>query len=132
MIARRAGKIVNIATDAARVGQEREVTYSAAKGGVISFTKSIAREVGRHNINVNAVSPAPPIRRCVVACWSSLPRRSARTAYASARRKSGAPTRCAASARPTMSARPCCFWLPTRPGTSPAQVLSVNGGFAMP
>ncbi len=58
MITRKHGKIINIVTDAARVGQEREVNYSAAKGGVISFTKSIAREVGKHNINVNAVSPA--------------------------------------------------------------------------
>ena len=57
MIERTSGKIVNIATDAARVGQEREVNYSAAKGGVISFTKSIAKEVGRHNVNVNVVSP---------------------------------------------------------------------------
>ncbi len=57
MIERRHGKIVNIVTDAARVGQERQCNYSAAKGGVISFTKSIAKEVGRHNVNVNAVSP---------------------------------------------------------------------------
>jgi NAD(P)-dependent dehydrogenase (short-subunit alcohol dehydrogenase family) len=57
MVERTYGKIVNIATDAARVGQEREVNYSAAKGGVISFTKSIAKEVGRHNVNVNVVSP---------------------------------------------------------------------------
>jgi 2-hydroxycyclohexanecarboxyl-CoA dehydrogenase len=57
MIERNHGKILNIATDAARVGQEREANYSAAKGGVISFTKSIAKEVGRHNINVNVVSP---------------------------------------------------------------------------
>ncbi len=57
MIERRYGKMINIVTDAARVGQERQVNYSAAKGGVISFTKSIAKEVGRHNINVNAVSP---------------------------------------------------------------------------
>lgn len=57
MINRGGGKIVNIATDAARVGQEREVNYSAAKGGVIAFTKSLAKEVGRHNINVNVVSP---------------------------------------------------------------------------
>ena len=41
----------------ARVGQERECSYSAAKGAVMSFTKSLAKEVGRHNINVNAVSP---------------------------------------------------------------------------
>ncbi len=57
MIERTSGKIVNIATDAARVVHEREVKYSAAKGGVISFTKSIAKEVGRHNVNVNVVSP---------------------------------------------------------------------------
>lgn len=57
MIERGGGKIVNIATDAARVGQEREVNYSSAKGGVISFTKSLAKEVGRHNVNVNVVSP---------------------------------------------------------------------------
>jgi NAD(P)-dependent dehydrogenase (short-subunit alcohol dehydrogenase family) len=57
MIGRGYGKMINIVTDAARVGQERQVNYSAAKGGVIAFTKSIAKEVGRHNINVNAVSP---------------------------------------------------------------------------
>jgi len=57
MIERGHGKILNIATDAARIGQEREANYSAAKGGVISFTKSIAKEVGRYNINVNVVSP---------------------------------------------------------------------------
>jgi NAD(P)-dependent dehydrogenase (short-subunit alcohol dehydrogenase family) len=57
MTERRYGKVINVLTDAARVGQERQANYSAAKGGVISFTKSIAREVGRHNINVNAVSP---------------------------------------------------------------------------
>jgi len=65
MIGRTYGKIVNVVTDAARVGQERQVNYSAAKGGVISFTRSIAKEVGRHNINVNAVSPGAtnsPIR----------------------------------------------------------------------
>jgi len=57
MIERGGGKIVNIATDAARVGQEREVSYSAAKGGVIAFTKSLAKEVGRHNVNINVISP---------------------------------------------------------------------------
>jgi len=58
MVERHWGKMINIVTDAARVGQEREANYSAAKGGVLSFTRSIAREMGRHNINVNAVSPA--------------------------------------------------------------------------
>jgi 2-hydroxycyclohexanecarboxyl-CoA dehydrogenase len=69
MIAKTSGKIVNIVTDAARAGQERQVNYSAAKGGVISFTKSIATEVGRHNINVNAVSPGAtnsPMRQAML------------------------------------------------------------------
>ncbi len=57
MMERKFGKMINIVTDAARVGQERQCNYSAAKGGVISFTKSIAKEVGRNNINVNAISP---------------------------------------------------------------------------
>jgi len=57
MAKRKFGKMINIVTDAARVGQERQCNYSAAKGGVISFTKSLAKEVGRDNINVNAISP---------------------------------------------------------------------------
>jgi 2-hydroxycyclohexanecarboxyl-CoA dehydrogenase len=57
MIEQRFGKVINIATDAARVGQEGECNYSAAKGAVMSFTKSLAKEVGRYNVNVNAVSP---------------------------------------------------------------------------
>jgi 2-hydroxycyclohexanecarboxyl-CoA dehydrogenase len=58
MIAAGGGRVVNVISDAARVGQEREVAYSAAKGGVATFTKSIAREVGPAGITVNAVSPA--------------------------------------------------------------------------
>lgn len=59
MTERKAGKIVNIASDAGRVGSTGEAVYSAAKGGVISFTKTIAREVARYRINVNAVCPGP-------------------------------------------------------------------------
>jgi len=57
MMERKYGKLVTIATDAARIGQEREVSYSAAKGGVVAFSKSVAREAGPSNINVNIVSP---------------------------------------------------------------------------
>lgn len=53
------GKIVNIASDAARVGSTGEAVYSAAKGGVIAFTKTLAREMARHKINVNCVAPGP-------------------------------------------------------------------------
>ena len=59
MIEKKYGKIVNIGSDAARVGNSGEVVYSAAKGGVVTFTKSLAREVGRYKINVNCVCPGP-------------------------------------------------------------------------
>jgi 2-hydroxycyclohexanecarboxyl-CoA dehydrogenase len=53
------GSIVNIASDAGRVGSSGEAVYSAAKGGVIAFTKSIAREMARYKVNANAVCPGP-------------------------------------------------------------------------
>jgi 2-hydroxycyclohexanecarboxyl-CoA dehydrogenase len=59
MIAAGKGKIVNISSDAGRVGSSGETTYAAAKGGVIAFTKSLAREVARNSINVNCVCPGP-------------------------------------------------------------------------
>jgi 2-hydroxycyclohexanecarboxyl-CoA dehydrogenase len=59
MIAAGRGKIVNVSSDAGRVGAGGETTYAAAKGGIIAFTKSLAREVARHSINVNCVCPGP-------------------------------------------------------------------------
>ena len=53
------GRIVNIGSDAARVGSMLEAVYSGAKGGVISFTKTIAREVARHGITANTICPGP-------------------------------------------------------------------------
>ncbi len=59
MIRQEAGRIVMIASDAGRVGSTGEAVYSAAKGGLIAFTKTIARETARHRINVNCVCPGP-------------------------------------------------------------------------
>jgi len=59
MIARGSGRIVNISSDAARVGSSGEAVYSACKGGIISFTKTLAREVARKGISVNVVCPGP-------------------------------------------------------------------------
>jgi 2-hydroxycyclohexanecarboxyl-CoA dehydrogenase len=53
------GSVVNIASDAGRVGSSGEAVYSAAKGGVIAFTKSCAREMARSEVNVNCVCPGP-------------------------------------------------------------------------
>lgn len=59
MAERGGGRIVNIASDAARVGTSDEAVYSACKGGVIAFTKSVARELARKNVLLNAVCPGP-------------------------------------------------------------------------
>jgi 2-hydroxycyclohexanecarboxyl-CoA dehydrogenase len=59
MVERKRGKMVHFASDAGRIGTSGEVVYSATKGGIIAFTKSLAREHARHNINVNCVSPGP-------------------------------------------------------------------------
>lgn len=53
------GRVVNVASDAGRVGSMGETVYAGAKGGVIGFTKSLAREMARHQINVNCVCPGP-------------------------------------------------------------------------
>jgi 2-hydroxycyclohexanecarboxyl-CoA dehydrogenase len=53
------GTIVSISSDAARVGSLGEAVYSACKGGVISFSKTLAREWARHRITVNVVCPGP-------------------------------------------------------------------------
>ncbi|WP_244946233.1 2-hydroxycyclohexanecarboxyl-CoA dehydrogenase, partial [Pandoraea apista] len=59
MVARRSGRIVNIASDAARVGSSGEAVYAACKGGIVAFSKTIAREHARHGITVNVVCPGP-------------------------------------------------------------------------
>ena len=59
MQAARYGRIVNIASEAGRVGSKGSAVYSAAKGGVISFTKVIARENGRYGVTSNAIAPGP-------------------------------------------------------------------------
>ncbi len=53
------GRIVNIASDAARVGSSGEAVYAACKGGLVAFSKTIAREHARHGITVNVVCPGP-------------------------------------------------------------------------
>lgn len=59
MAERGGGRVVNIASDAARVGTSTEAVYSACKGGIIAFTKSLARELARQNVLLNAVCPGP-------------------------------------------------------------------------
>ena len=59
MAARKSGRIINIASDAGRVGSSGEVVYSGCKGATIAFAKALAREVARSNVTVNTVCPGP-------------------------------------------------------------------------
>jgi 2-hydroxycyclohexanecarboxyl-CoA dehydrogenase len=131
MIDREYGKIVNIATDAARVGQEREAVYAAAKGGVISFTKSIAKEVGRHNINANVISPGAtnsPMRNAILDKMRET-MGAEKVAAREERVKRVYPLRRIGEMEDVSNA--VLFASSDRARQITGQVLSVNGGFAM-
>lgn len=69
MLERQRGRICFLASDAGRVGSSGEAVYSAAKGGIIAFSRTLAREVARAGISVNCVSPGPtdtPLTRAVL------------------------------------------------------------------
>lgn len=59
MVARGDGRVVNISSDAGRVGSSGEAVYSACKGGIASFSKTIARELARNGVRINVVCPGP-------------------------------------------------------------------------
>ena len=59
MIEAQSGAIVNVSSDAGRVGSSGETVYSGAKGGIIGFTKSLAREMARYQIRANVIAPGP-------------------------------------------------------------------------
>src|SRR5919108_215507 len=59
MVERGFGRLVNLGSDAGRVGSSLEAVYSGAKGGVIAFTKTVAREVARTGVTANTVCPGP-------------------------------------------------------------------------
>ena len=114
-----AGAVVNVASDAGRVGSSGETVYAGAKGGVIAFTKSLAREMAPHGIRVNCVCPGPtdtPLFR-------SLPEKlqAALTRAIPFRRL----------ARPEEIADAILFFASPRSDFITGQVLSVSGGLTM-
>jgi 2-hydroxycyclohexanecarboxyl-CoA dehydrogenase len=119
MIEARRGAIVNVASDAGRVGSMGETVYAGAKGGVIAFTKSLAREMARHEIRVNCVSPGPtdtPLFR-------SLPEKMQEALErAIPLRRLG---------RPEEVADAILFFASDRSRFITGQVLSVSGGLTM-
>ncbi len=114
-----AGKIVNIGSDAGRVGSLGETVYAGAKGGVIAFTKSLAREMARHGIHVNCVCPGPTDTDL----FRALPEK-VRLALERA-----IPFR--RVARPEEIARAVAFFASPDSDYVTGQVLSVSGGLTM-
>jgi NAD(P)-dependent dehydrogenase (short-subunit alcohol dehydrogenase family) len=117
MLPRRSGRIVSIASDAARVGTPREAVYAGAKAAVVGFSKSLAAEVARHGITVNVVSPATvdtPLLRGMLS-----PEQIERREKANPMGRLGRPEDVAAAV---------IFFASPQAGYVTGQVLSVNGG----
>lgn len=123
MIARGGGKIVSISSDAARVGSTGEAVYSACKGGVVSFSKTLARELARHRVNVNVVCPGPtdtPLLRGMAAAGNEKSIDSLRRAIPFGR-----------LAEPHEIAAAVAFFASSDADFVTGQVLSVSGGLTM-
>jgi len=122
MIAREYGRIINIGSDAGRVGSSGEAVYSATKGGVIAFTKTLARELARHNITVNCVCPGPTDTPLFAEVSASNPRLAEALARSIPMRR---------LARPEDIAGAVAFLASDDAAYITGQTLSVSGGLTM-
>ena len=125
MVDRGYGRVVNIGSDAARVGSSLEAVYSGAKGAVVSFTKTLAREVARHGLTANAVCPGPtdtPMLEQIVAAGEGGARTIEAMRRAVPMRRLGQPEDVAAAV---------AFLASDRAGFITGQTLSVSGGLTM-
>jgi len=122
MIARNYGRIVNIASDAGRVGSSGESVYSACKGGIIAFTKTLARELLRYNILVNCVSPGPTDTPLLAEIGEENPKLHEALQRAIPMRRLGKPEEVAAAV---------AFLASDEASYITGQTLSVSGGLTM-
>jgi 2-hydroxycyclohexanecarboxyl-CoA dehydrogenase len=124
MVTHGGGVIVNVASDAGRVGTGGEAVYSAAKGGVIALTRSLARELAARNVRVNCVCPGPTATE-ILAENTADPAHAARLERMIRR----IPMR--RVARPEEIAEAVAFFCTDASRYITGQVLSVSGGLTM-
>lgn len=119
------GRIVNISSDAARVGSSLEAVYSGAKGGVISFTKTIAREMARKGVTANVVCPGPtdtPLLDAIVDASDNGEKVIGAMARAVPMKRVGQPAEIASGV---------VYFTSEAAGFVTGQTLSVSGGLTM-
>jgi len=122
MAARGFGRVVNVASDAGRVGSSGEAVYSACKGGIIAFTKTVARELARKGVTLNCVAPGPTDTPLFDNFVKSSPRLAEGLASAIPLRRLGKP-----DDYPGMIA----FLLSDDAAFITGQTISVSGGLTM-
>ena len=113
------GRIVNVASDAGRVGSFGETVYAGAKGGIIAFTKSLAREMTRKQIRVNCICPGP----------TDTPLFASQSEKMQEALKNAIPMK--RVAKPSEVADGVLFFASDRASFVTGQVLSVSGGLTM-
>jgi 2-hydroxycyclohexanecarboxyl-CoA dehydrogenase len=126
MLERGYGRIVNIGSDAGRVGSSLEAVYSGAKGGIIAFTKTLAREVATKGVTVNTVCPGPTDTPAL--------RKFAANAGQDAEKVVAGMTRAVPMrrlAQPADVAAAVAFFASDGAGYITGQTLSVSGGLTM-
>ncbi|WP_420625272.1 SDR family NAD(P)-dependent oxidoreductase [Candidatus Poriferisodalis sp.] len=119
------GRIVNIGSDAGRVGSSGEAVYAGAKGGVIAFTKTIAREVARRGITANVICPGPtdtPLLEEIASATDTSDKIIGAMARAVPMKRIGQPHEVAAAV---------VFLCSEEAGYITGQTLSVSGGLTM-
>lgn len=125
MVERGFGRVVNVSSDAGRVGSSGEAVYSACKGGIIAFTKTLAREMARKGVTLNVLCPGPtdtPLFDSVKAASPDGAKIAAAMARAVPLKRIGLP-----SDYPGVVA----FLLSDDAGYMTGQTLSVSGGLTM-
>ena len=133
MLRQEYGKIVSIVSDAGRVGEPRLAAYSMAKAGVVGFSKALAKEIGRHKINVNCVSPGvtqtEALASSPVGAAAADPQQPER--FQTLLRQYPLGRGLQRIGQPQDVANAVAFLVSDRAEWITGQVLSVNGGYAM-